>query len=170
MANDIRTRIWGITKEEYKMFLNDDPKKSGHDKKYTYSKIVPYPSWVIENDLIETEIGMDFRWDHWGTKWDMYEVRDSQVSQGILSFYSAWGCPIMVIFAMHRRFPKMNWNVIYRNAGGLDYQIRIFEGKFEWAGKTWLSWDEIFEETRQKSFNGQNYVENIELVKTKNNI
>jgi len=64
--------------------------------------------------------GYEWRIEHWGTKWGMYNFSDWKrfKRSAFIQFQSAWSPPLPVIYAMAEKFPKLRFTIRYYERGG----------------------------------------------------
>lgn len=104
------------------------------ENKFDFCTIIPYPKIYADLDEESRTLGyQEFRkkygpdakdgfnsggyeWcvQNWGTKWNAYHV---EVSEGKITFQTAWSPPLPVIRELHRQFPHVTLELEYFERG-----------------------------------------------------
>lgn len=84
--------------------------------------------WATANQDNDTDPNNWYNWnrEHWGTKWDAYEVegsvaykRSSKVPYEVVyRFQTAWNPPVPVLEAMTKQFPELHLSLAYVDEAG----------------------------------------------------
>lgn len=82
----------------------------------------------------------DWRWEHWGTKWDSCDAED--VSEGddlMITFDTAWSFPTPVVVELSKLFPTLTFNYdAHEESGMYDFTIEIKNGEIYY----YAEWEE----------------------------
>lgn len=89
--------------------------------------------------------GYDWCCDHWGTKWNAYEVAVVEWSRmTVVLFQTAWSPPLSVFDAMAAAFPSLDLELQFSEAGCRlhGYRCRVAEeGASREYGEEWTAYD-----------------------------
>ena len=98
---------------EIKKFMTNE----ADDRKFDFNKLIPMPEHIFRGDLGPDErkkYGADnwYDWsvEHWGTKWNAYEV---WWGDDVVEFNTAWSSVPKIVRALSKRFPDVK----------MDYQL-----------------------------------------------
>ena len=114
-----RLSISAETEEEIGRFLDD---VKGDETPFDFDKLVPAPSVYPEGTDCE-----DWSVQTWGTKWntDKYNVSiGHDVTHAEIFMLTAWSPPIPVIRAAMKKFPELDFHLMYCEPGV------VFAGEF----------------------------------------
>lgn len=76
---------------------------------------------------------LEWNREHWGTKWNAYEVE--MIDDTHFNMQTAWSFPFPIIFALSQKFPNETISVAYadEDAGYNCGEFTIKNGQIEWA-------------------------------------
>lgn len=88
----------------------------------------------------------DWRWEHWGTKWDSCdasydkELQENDELDLAIRFDTAWSFPTPVVLKLSRLFPTLTFNYdANEESGAYDFTVEIKDGEViyyaEWEHK-----------------------------------
>ena len=76
---------------------------------FDLESIIPAPADIEDNEEL-----IDWRWEHWGTKWNTYEVILDEDDESLeYTFYTAWSPPKPPIEVLREIFPKSYISAFY---------------------------------------------------------
>jgi hypothetical protein len=141
MPNHVDQDLWVtgpvVTLNEFKEFAHEG---SG-DMEYILSanKFIPYPKLYKDKDELSEEArkngsyipdgfnsgGYEWCCHHWGTKWGIYSANltipksfgKSKKSKLFYTFQSAWSPAKIIVHAMSKQFPTLNFKLKYYEMG-----------------------------------------------------
>lgn len=123
---------------------------------FSFQNVIPMPAELEgtrapvedpnseENKALRAKYGFDnwydWRWEHWGTKWDACDAED--VSEGddlMITFDTAWSFPTPVAVELSRQFPTLTFNYdAHEESGMYDFTIEIKNGEIYY----YAEWEE----------------------------
>jgi len=62
--------------------------------------------------------GHEWQCNHWGTKWNAYDISERHLQDLNYNFTTAWGPAIPVLISLSKRFPEINILLCYSIEGG----------------------------------------------------
>lgn len=136
--------------DEIKEFVRGDSDSDGDQRIFDFNKIVPMPTEVRDStEQRSTGLPDWYTWsvDNWGTKWNAYEVQESE--NGFI-FWTAWSTPELMFIALSNLFPDVTITVYFAdedigsNCGTLVLtggECEYTEGDAEFATELW-GWED----------------------------
>jgi hypothetical protein len=95
----------------------DDPEREYKRAEMRAAKAAYVAKWGTSSDGFNSG-GIEWRREHWGTKWNAYDVaRRDYDGHVCLTFQTAWAPPIPVIVALAKIFPKVTLALEYFERG-----------------------------------------------------
>ena len=82
----------------------------------------------------------DWSLQHWGTKWNAYDVKIDEFNINEIRFSTAWTPPCPVIKKMSELYPEVNFRLEYADEGGSFLGYSVFE-KGELIDELDVDWD-----------------------------
>lgn len=115
---------------------------------FSFQNVIPMPAELEgtrapvedpnsdENKALRAKYGYDnwydWRWEHWGTKWDACdaEIEESDDSDLSISFDTAWSFPTPVVVELSKLFPTLTFCYDANEEGGLyDFVVNFKNGE-----------------------------------------
>lgn len=93
---------------------------TGDKPEFRFETLIPVPVGIShENPDALSETEWHWRVEHWGTKWDAYEVtvERKSVDTTIVHFRTAWAPPKPVFVALAAKFPRIGLCLEYFERG-----------------------------------------------------
>jgi hypothetical protein len=87
---------------------------------FDFNTLVQQPENLVDpNPRIKGEAVINWRCDHWGTKWNAYDVvRRDYDGQVCITFQTAWCTPSKELMAiLHQKFPTVSLHVEWFECG-----------------------------------------------------
>lgn len=139
MPNWCENRL--IVRGDKKEVLRFIEKNQNDDEALSLEAVVPRPEGIEDRPhnsslalLLDPNIPDDkldwYNWSlrHWGTKWDLGEVRaDLAPGQADYRFMSAWSPPIAWLEAVAKEFPALTLELIYCEPGNAFAGRQLYE-------------------------------------------
>lgn len=123
---------------------------------FSFQNVIPMPAELEgtrapvrdpdsdENKALRAKYGFDnwydWRWKHWGTKWDACDVVDeSEGDDLMISFNTAWSFPTPVVVELSKLFPTLTFNYDANEESGMyDFTIEVKNGEIYY----YAEWEE----------------------------
>ena len=124
---------------------------------FSFQNVIPMPAELEgtrapvedpnsdENKALRAKYGFDnwydWRWKHWGTKWDACDSYVDEDADGdlLISFDTAWSFPTPVALELSKLFPTLTFNYdANEESGEYDFTIEIKNGEIYY----YAEWEE----------------------------
>ena len=114
---------------------------------FSFQNVIPMPAELEgtrspvenpdsdENKTLRAKYGFDnwydWRWEHWGTKWDACDVEDESEGDDLtIKFDTAWSFPAPVAVELSKLFPTLTFNYDANEESGMyDFTVDFRNGE-----------------------------------------